>query len=62
MTQPILPPNSEVYIVWSGSLKVHGGVLTKYTEAVKWVDKVEAMGKRASIEILVTDNSGKVIY
>jgi hypothetical protein len=60
--RPEMPKSSKIYFVWSGSQKVHPYFLTEYTEALEWKNKVNDMGRHASIEILDTDSEGKVVW
>jgi hypothetical protein len=39
-----------IYVVWSGSQKVHPDILESYDEALEWKHKINDMGHRATIE------------
>jgi hypothetical protein len=49
------------WVVWSGSLKVNPGVLFTYEEALEWKNKINDMGRRASIESMEW-KEGKLVY
>jgi hypothetical protein len=63
MLKGVLPEKftGTTWVVWSGSQKVNAGVLFSYAEAVELQDKLNEMGRRASIESTEW-KEGKIVY